>query len=256
MIELLKKLHRRWIRPWAWGDSPMEIQRAILDEIETKVVALGGGRKLFPYDRLRLHLLAVDPEQRAILDSAAKGGWDLERSIRDSLEGVGCPAPSSLELAVEITGEADPAFGDRRFFVEYGQSPEVKAPAGRPSLELSVTRGTAAEEVYRTSASRIYIGRLVEVFDQQGRLERRNEVAFADEGEVNATVSRKHASIRYDEGSRAYFLRDDYSAAGTRIFRDGRPVEVGSHRQGVQLRDGDEVSFGRAQVVVRMLGGE
>ncbi len=250
MIEHLKNLYRKWIRPWDWGESPIEIRRAILDQIESKVVAVGGGRKLFPYHRLRIHLLAADGEQRAVLESAAKGGWDLERSIREVFERVGCLQPPVLELEYEITGDADPSFGDRRFLIEYGQAEEVEAPAVRPSLELRVTRGTADKEVYRTSASRLHIGRLAEVFDQQGRLERRNEVAFTDEGDDNATVSRQHASIRYDEEIRGYFLRDDYSAAGTRIFRQGRPIEVGSHRQGVRLRDGDEVSFGRAQVVV------
>ncbi len=59
--------------------------------------------------------------------------------------------------------------------------------------------------------------------------------------------------MRYDEAARVYTLRDNNSATGTRIFRDGRSIEVGRHRQGVRLQDGDEISFGRAQVRVRVL---
>ena len=86
-----------------------------------------------------------------------------------------------------------------------------------------------------------------DVFDGHGRLRRRNHVAFDDEGEQNATVSREHAQIRFSQESGEYRLVDDRSAYGTRIFRDGRPIDVSSRdRRGIRLREGDQIYLGRA----------
>ncbi len=61
----------------------------------------------------------------------------------------------------------------------------------------------------------------------------------------NATVSRRHAHIRSAEGE--YRLSGDGSEFGTRIFRDGRSIEVPSgDRRGERLRPGDEIYLGRA----------
>ena len=49
---------------------------------------------------------------------------------------------------------------------------------------------------------------------------------FLEEGEVNQTVSREHARITWDGAEACYWLRDEGSAYGTRIFRDGRSIDV------------------------------
>ena len=74
----------------------------------------------------------------------------------------------------------------------------------------------------------------------------RNDVIF-EEGadEVTATVSRRHAHIRAEDGE--YRICDDGSEFGTRVFRDGRSIEVpAGDRRGEKLRDGDEIYLGRA----------
>ena len=93
---------------------------------------------------------------------------------------------------------------------------------------------------------RINIGRLAELTDSEQRVVRRNDVVF-EEGadEANATVSRSHAHIRLDSGE--YRVCDDESEFGTRVFRDGRPIEVpAGNRRGEKLRPGDEIYVGRA----------
>jgi hypothetical protein len=68
---------------------------------------------------------------------------------------------------------------------------------------------------------------------------------FAVADEANATVSRKHTHIRLDDGE--YRICDDASEFGTRIFRDGRSIDVPSgNRRGERLRPGDEIYLGRA----------
>jgi predicted component of type VI protein secretion system len=78
-------------------------------------------------------------------------------------------------------------------------------------------------------------------------------VAFLEVGEVNSTVSREHARISWDAESGAWWLRAEQNASGTRIYRDGRTIDVSAHdRRGVRLQAGDEVYLGRAAVKVGM----
>ena len=75
---------------------------------------------------------------------------------------------------------------------------------------------------------------------------RRNDVVF-EEGadEANGTVSRRHAHIKLEDGE--YRICDDGSEFGTRVFRDGRSIEVpAGNRRGERLRPGDEIYLGRA----------
>jgi pSer/pThr/pTyr-binding forkhead associated (FHA) protein len=85
-----------------------------------------------------------------------------------------------------------------------------------------------------------------ELTDADHRVVRRNDVVFEEGGDdANATVSRKHAHIRRDGAD--YRLCDEGSEFGTRVFRDGRSLEVpAGDRRGEKLRDGDEIYLGRA----------
>jgi len=85
-----------------------------------------------------------------------------------------------------------------------------------------------------------------ELVDAGQRVIRRNDIVF-EEGadEANATVSRGHAHIRHEAGE--YRICDDESEYGTRIFRDGRSIEVPrGNRRGEKLRPDDEIYLGRA----------
>ena len=256
LADLFRRL-RHLLRPWESGDSPLELRRAVLDEIESRAVAVGGGRRLFPYDRLTIHLLAA-PGEREALEAVARDGWDLEGDVRERLRERGIEVPADLAVAVEVAaleeGE-EPAAGERRWRVVYQKAEKAdrggeKPAADRPLLELTVVKGRANRQVHAPEGDRVLLGRLEEVLDPDGRVKRRNDVAFVDEGEVNETVSREHARIAWDGtagGSGGWWLRDEQSAFGTRIFRDGRSIEVsGSDRRGVRLRAGDEIYLGRA----------
>jgi pSer/pThr/pTyr-binding forkhead associated (FHA) protein len=85
-----------------------------------------------------------------------------------------------------------------------------------------------------------------ELVDAGQRVIRRNDIVF-EEGadEANATVSRGHAHIRHESGE--YRICDDESEYGTRVFRDGRSIEVPrGNRRGEKLRPDDEIYLGRA----------
>jgi hypothetical protein len=414
---------RHWGKPWLAGSEPVELHRAILEEVESQVVAVGGGRKVFPFDRVEVKLLAATPAERGRLEAVAQEGWDLEREIRERLKARGVRVPERLEVPLQVTDVDGPEFGGRRYAVAFSRSaapgsgaaaPAVGAatvavpvatgagagaagraagsttgvPAGAagalavdagtagaagafgavtaplpgtggaplasniagmsgteevsgiegvpgqpaaaagagdegrgaggaggagapgagvaasgalgvagepavaggarpaaqeggergdprsgfaelptaklarpaeaapwPALRLSVLKGKAVREVYAFAADRIQLGRLEEVLDHTGRVRRRNDVAFLEEGDVNETVSREHARITWDAASRAYWLRDEGSASGTIIFRAGRPIEVSRHdRRGVRLQSGDELYLGRAALLLEIEG--
>ncbi|MCP4663397.1 MAG: FHA domain-containing protein [bacterium] len=247
------KTLREWIVPWQDGTEPMEIRRAILDEIESEITSIGNRKRIFPYNRVHIRLRAADPKQQATLRAAAHEGWDLQGDVEAILKGAGSPVPAGLRVEVSICEETEADFGDRRFRIDYRSESAPKKAHDPPRLEITVIKGDATEPIYRLAGRHFYVGRLEEVLDKHGRLSRRNDVAFRDEGEINTTVSRRHALIRFDEADGVYRLRDEHSAAGTTIFREGRSVTVsGKDRRGVRLRHGDEVAFGRAVVKVEL----
>jgi hypothetical protein len=264
MNDMMGKM-RDLLKPWMKGTSPLEIRRAVLDDVESHVVAVGEGKRIFPHNRLRLHLLTPDPDERVRFEAVVREGWDLKREIAERLAGRGCPVPAGFDVEVAFDEETHPRFGERRFYVEYLNQEAAAAPAttseagggaalaARPTLELTVLKGTATQRVYEFEAPRVFLGRLEEVVDSDGRVRRRNDIAFLEAGEINSTVSREHARIAWDAESGGYWLRAEQNASGTRIYRAGRTIDVSSNdRRGVRIQAGDEIYLGRACVKVTM----
>ena len=112
-----------------------------------------------------------------------------------------------------------------------------------------MVRGTAARKSYSFAAKRIDLGRCAEVRDTRNRLVRTNHVAFIEgSGEVNQSVSRRHAHIAYEPASGGYRLYDDGSVHGTSVVRNGSTVAVPPGSLGVRLRTGDELVLGEARL--------
>jgi len=253
---LIDKL-RQWRRPWVAGTEPVEIHRALLEDIEAQVVAVGGGRRVFPFDRVEVKLLAATPEDTSRLQAIAQDGWDLEREVKERLKANGARFPEGLAIPVEVTEQDGPEFGGRRYALAFRKAAlgeaEPPARAVRPLLRLAIVKGKAVRDDYDFTADRIFLGRLEEVLDAGGRVKRRNDVAFLEEGEIEQTVSREHARIAWEPESNAFWLRDEGSASGTLLFRSGRSIEVSRHdRRGVRLENGDEIYLGRAALKVEI----
>lgn len=258
MTSWMDKL-RGLVKPWTTGTEPMELRRAVLDDIESKVVIAGAGKRVFPFNRLEVRLLADSPDQRAALEAIVSEAWDLRREVMDRLRDSGSSVPSDLGVDVRVTDQPEPEFGERHWHVVYYRAEGATAgPGVRPALTLTITQGKAKQHVYSfESADRITLGRLDEVLDEEGRVKRRNDVAFLEEGEVNRTVSREQARILWDSESCEYRLRSEPGASGTRILRDGRTIDVSAHdRRGVRLFTGDEVYLGKACMKVAIRAAE
>jgi len=256
MADFLDKM-RDLLKPYRRGTAPLEIRRAILDEVQSRIVTAGVGKRIFPYNRIRIHILADTEQEREELETIVHEAWDLKADIAERLRDHEAKAPADLDVEIaEITviaaGDApDPAFGDRRFRLDLQKAESVQAaPLARPILDLTVLKGTASQHVYTFEGQdRINLGRLEEVFDAEERVRRRNDVIFLEEGDVSPTVSREQARLTWDDELKAYRLRAEPGASVTRILRDGRTIDVSPQdRRGIKLQHGDEIYLGRACV--------
>jgi hypothetical protein len=252
MADLLDKF-RDLLKPYRRGTAPLEIRRAILDDVESRVVSGGVGKRVFPFNRIRVHLLAGSPEESAELEVVTRETWDLTADVAERLLDLEARTPADLAVDIVITDQPSPSFGDRRFRLEFSKADAAPAAAiVRPILEVTVLKGTSTQRVYSfPAADRINLGRLDEVVDDEGRVRRRNDVAFLEEGEISATVSREQARLAWDEEIKAYRLRAEPGASATRILRDGRTIDVSQQdRRGIKVQSGDEIYFGRACIKV------
>jgi hypothetical protein len=227
----------------AQSDDLVLIHRAILEQIGGKIQTGGRGKRVFPYPRLVVTFLSADADRRALYQAAF--GEKLEAAIRDALEAAGCEIPRGF--AVEAcTAAPDTNAQPTPFTIDY--ETRVAAPLPAAPARLTVIRGKAQQAEYLVDKPRVNIGRLAELTDSDHRVVRRNDVVF-EEGadEAKGSVSRTHAHLRRDANE--YRLCDDASEFGTRIFRDGRSIDVpAGNRRGEKLKAGDEIYLGRACV--------
>jgi hypothetical protein len=240
---------RRWTeRMFGAADSNqlLLVHRAILEEIETKIQTVARGKRVFPFRRLVVTLASGDAGRRAVYQTAFGEEGRLEKDIRDALEGARCELPRGFQVEVK-TVEVEA--GERAFEIEYSsESAKVADPGPAPIARLTIVKGKAEAAEYTLDKARTNLGRLAELTDSEQRIVRRNDVVFEEDGdEANATVSRKHAHIRLADGD--YRICDEGSEFGTRVFRDGRTIEVpAGNRRGEKLRAGDEIYLGRARL--------
>jgi hypothetical protein len=239
---------RRWTERMfgpAEANDLITLHRAILEDIESHVETVARGQRIFPYARITVTLTDEDPGRRSVLENAF--GEQLAQDVTEALRRAGCELPQGFGVEVH-TAEADV----QSFTVSYSTKPAeqpaaVSDPAAAPAApaRLVVTRGKTAQPECVLEKPRTNLGRLAELTDADQRMTRRNDVVFEEGGdEANATVSRRHAHITRDGDD--YRLCDDGSEFGTRVFRDGRSIDVpAGNRRGEKLRPGDEIYLGR-----------
>jgi hypothetical protein len=237
--------------------EPLEIVHAILDAVDRQIQTGSRGERIFPFNRIRVSVLAPSREARGRLETVLNGDYGLRRRIVDKLRSAGCKG-SDVAVAINYAARAQKNWGDPEFHVAFANVdvPEVEAgvPSSQPArLEITVLRGVTEKRTYSFVTDRIDIGRCVEVKDNHGRLIRTNDVAFVEGAlDNNETVSRQHAHVTYQSGSREFRLYDDGSAHGTHIVRHGTTVTVLRGSRGVRLKSGDEIVVGDARLRIRI----
>ncbi len=235
-------------------DAPelAEIRIAVLDEVKAKSHR-AGGKHIFPYNLVRVHLRGVPEEQSAVFAGGFFTSF-FEDELKAGLTRANYRFPADLAVEVETVPDL-PGAGEHWLRVETGSRPSTtgSAPARR-AARLVILSGTANQAELVLKKARTNLGRTVDVYRAEGP-SRRNDLAFTEETEINRTVSREHAHIVFYKKTGEYRLVNDRwrqpgskSACGLWIIRDGLSQEVHRNPRGVRLRHGDEIHLGRAVV--------
>jgi hypothetical protein len=228
----------------------LEIHRALLEDVAAHVDTLPRGKQVFAYTQLEVRILLPDAALRRSYELVFVEGDALARDIRVRLEDQRVEVPVHLAVRIELASELPPDLAARGFDVHYGSIPTPQPSEKGMEVRLTVITGSADQQQLCLKKKRIHLGRLAEVIDADGRLARKNDVAFRDDGHApNPSVSRTHAHIEFDPEKAVFRLFDDRSAHGTTVIRDGSvvPVPQGPSK-GVALQHGDEIMLGQARL--------
>jgi hypothetical protein len=239
--------------------QPVEIVQAVLDSVEQQVQPAGRGRRVFPFNRVVVHVLATTRSQKALFDAVAEGPPSIRQRVLQRLESAGCHV-SAFELQVLYASRAKPGWHAPEYHVSFDrvdQQPPAESTSAATAtpvrIDLLVVAGSAERRNYTFCGDRIDIGRRAEVLDHRQQLIRRNHIAFVDgDAQGNPTVSRKHAHIAYVSVSREYRVHDDGSARGTAVLRAGQTIRVPPGSRGIRLESGDEIVLGEARMRVKL----
>jgi hypothetical protein len=237
--------------------EPLEIVLAILEAVEQRIVPTGRGTRIFPFNRIELSVVAPSREAQGRLEAVFAADIPLRTRIRNRVQSAGCP-PADVSVEIQYCDHAEPGWSAQDFDLQFSRVAEAE-DEGRDlepqpgQIDIRVLVGVMERWAYSFSAPRIDVGRGAEVRDDRNRLIRTNHVVFTEgAGDVNQTVSRKHAHIAYEPLTGQFRLHDDGSEHGTEIVRAGRTISVVRGTRGVRLQSDDEVVLGEARVRIRL----
>lgn len=251
----VERVHQWFEPPLDREAAPIEIREAIVEDIEQRVESAGADRRVLPYNRITVTILAPDKPSRLRLQAALAG---VQESVTARLAEIRCAVPAAFAIEMRYITRPPAAWAPQQrvaFTYDHRASSEVPTTElTEPArLRITIARGQATHASYTFAESHIRIGRSAQPIDGLGR-PRTNQVVFLEDGDDHSrTVGRAHASIRYDNARREYRLFDDGSHNGTRVMRDGVLLEVKPHDpMGVTLRSGDEIQVGTAALRVQI----
>ena len=247
------------------GREPLEIALAVVEAVEAEVQPAGRGRQLFPFNRVRVVLVAPSRHARARFEATFAVAPTLTQRIQTRLETAGC-LPADLAIAVDYVDAAGTGWSAPDVHLEFDRvdtpvaeplaepaPPPASVEEPPPAVEIEIAAGEAEQPAYSFQFDRIDLGRCTHVRDSRNQLVRTNHVAFADTDDaINRTVSRRHAHLHYSAAERAFRVYDDGSEQGTAVSRGGRTIAVPPGARGVRLQPGDEILLGNARLRVRV----
>ena len=172
----------------------IEIRRDILKDVRDHIEPKGGGKLVFPYNTIAVHLTAESDRQREMLEGAFGQDNDLEETISALLREAGCAPPAGLHVAVSVGEAQTPEDTEHALRIDYSNSKSAakeRLPDSRPHAKLAVLRGEADAAEYAIHADRTNLGRLKEVVGDRDGLRRRNDVAFSE----NETTFRENMHL-------------------------------------------------------------
>jgi hypothetical protein len=236
----------------AQGRELIEIQRAILDELEDRAQLLPRARRRFPYNDLTVRIAAPEPDRRSAIDLVFIEGDALQNEIATYLRGEDIEVPADLRVKVESLEDPPAEIAAKGYHITCNtrEAPKLEAKPDQP-VRFTILHGAAEQPSYEIARNRIHLGRLSEVLDERRRPVRRNDVAFLESSDKpNSTISRAHAHIEYEPSTGEFRLFDDGSSYGTSVVHNGRLINVPpAGGRGLRIDSGDEIYLGQARVL-------
>lgn len=234
-----------------------EIRLAVLDDVKAKSHR-AHGQNVFPYNVIRIRLLGIPEDGARVFRGEFLANYFAEE-VRNTLKRSSFRFPKDLRVEIVTTSKL-PSPGEQWIFVELESDDRATSAAEAVDsrrASLVVLHGTANRDEITLDKARTNIGRTADVHRAAGP-SRRNDLAFSEENEINATVSREHAHILHSQQTGEYRIFNDrwYKGdgnCGLWIVRDGlsRPVHHG--QRGAVLKPGDEIHLGRAVLRFQLL---
>ena len=236
--------------------EPIELYRAILEEITSRVDAVSRGRRKFAYALVTVRVLLTNPERRPSYELAFTEADPLTRDLKSRVEESQVDYPARLKVDVVLVDTPPAEVGVREFEISYSNPPAAAPGDAIVPIRLTILAGNAEQQEYEFARQRIQFGRLAEVLDSDSRIVRLNDIAFKDDATLeNSTVSRAHAHLEFDPEGKGFRLFDDGSAHGTTVIRDGSVLAVPrGNSKGILLRPGDEIMLAKVRIRFEPVG--
>jgi hypothetical protein len=231
-----------------------EIRLATIDAMKSKSHRVAG-KLVFPFNLVRIHLSGV-PESQAETFRTDFITQYFNQELRAGLTRASYRYPEDMRVEIETTPELP---GPREGWIRVETESVARTavpPVAKPRNEgvIVVVQGRANDPEIPLTKVRTNIGRVADVFTTAGP-SRRNDIVFAEDTEVNKSVSREHAHILRDSGTEEYRIYNDRhyktgndaeANCGLWIVRDGLSQPVHRNSRGAALHPGDEIHLGRA----------
>lgn len=245
---------QQWAKAGPHG--PLEVLHAIVDAVDEGLEPAGRGAHVFPFNRIRVSVVASSRQARARFAALFEAEPTLEHRVAERLRAAGCDG-ANPQIKIAYVDRAAPEWTSPEWHLDFERVPSTDAPSEAPSepetIRITILHGAAEKPAYSLPFRRINLGRCTEVRDSRNQLLRTNHVVFSESASgPNSTVSRRHAHIDYVGEVHQFRVCDDGSAHGTGIVREGRTINVPPGGRGIGLRSGDELLLGEARVRVRI----
>src|SRR4029453_16948987 len=98
--------------------SPIEIVHGVLERAETEIQDIGRGRRVFPFNRVRVQVIGGDKESRARVAAVMDGPPSLSDRLIERLKSSGC-AIESLQAGMACLRRSGPDWIDADFHVDF-----------------------------------------------------------------------------------------------------------------------------------------
>src|SRR5882724_1153488 len=147
-------------------DAPelAEIRLAVLDAVKSKSHR-AGGKSVFPYNLIHIHLRGVPEEQSPVFQGDFLAKYFSEE-IKSGLTRAGYPFPEDFQLEIHSTPKL-PDPGEEWLWVETATQEKPAQGAGasaRKPARLVVLQGTANQSEIGVTKARTNIGRTMDVY--------------------------------------------------------------------------------------------